>query len=153
RLIMPVVRSDRVRRTLYYPACYLTAAALGMLVAPRLYLRGMLSNVAYEPAMVQMCGLFVLGLAGFVIATIRHRLAVLHGLVIGVRWVFCTGYVLLYVATGDPLFLTTLGVVGAGVIASSIAWLRGDTRAAGAAAAADLTLDANGKRFAALAWG
>ena len=125
---MPVERSERVRKTLFYPATYLTGAGIGMLVAPELYLRGMLSAVDYEPAMVQMCGLFLLGLAMFVILTIRHRLTMLHGPIIGIRVVFCTGYVVLYLQTGDPLFLTTLGVVGTGVIASSIAWLRGSER-------------------------
>jgi len=122
---MPVERSERVRRTLYYPATYLTGAALGMLLTPRLYLHGMLASVDYEPAMVRMCGLFVLGLAGFVILTIRRRLSVLHGFIIGIRYVFCAGYVVLYLTTGDPLFLTTLAVVGTGVLVSSIAWLSG----------------------------
>jgi len=115
---MPV---ERLRVTLYYPATYLTGSALGMVVTPHLLLRMMLSSVDYDAAIVRMCGLFVLGLAGFVILTIRHRLAVLYPFIIGVRVVFCIGYVVLYAQTGNPFFLTTLGVVGAGVIASSIA--------------------------------
>jgi pimeloyl-ACP methyl ester carboxylesterase len=148
-----MARSDRVRRTLYYPATYLTLSALGMLIAPITFLRANLSTVDYDPAIVRMCGLFVLGLAGFVIQTIRHRLSTLHTLIIGVRVVFCTGYVVLYAMSGNPFFLAVLAVVGAGVVASSIAWLRGDGPREAVPIPSDLTIDANGKRFAALAWG
>src|SRR5262249_25262625 len=112
---------DRVRATLYYPAFYLTGAALGMMFWPRLLLDMMLANRDYALAFVGMCGLFVFGLAVFVILTIRHRLAVLSPAIIGVRVVFCTGYVILYAQTHDPFFLTTLGIVGIGLVASSIA--------------------------------
>src|ERR1044071_6393279 len=112
---------DRVRTTLYYPAFYLTGAALGMMLWPRLLLRMMLATGDYDLAFVRMCGLFVFGLAVFVILTIRHRLAVLYPAIIGVRVVFCTGYVILYAQTHDPFFMTTLAMVGAGLVASSIA--------------------------------
>jgi hypothetical protein len=45
---------------------------------------------------------------------------VLYPTLIGVRIVFCTGYVVLYAQTRDPFFLTTLGIVGAGLVASSL---------------------------------
>src|SRR5215813_3307842 len=112
---------DRMRATLFYVAFYLTGAGLGMTFAPRLTLDMMLSNGDYDLTFVRMCGLFVIGLAAFVIQTIRHRLAALYSTIIGVRVVFCAGYVILYAQTKDPFFLTTLGVVGTGLVASSIA--------------------------------
>jgi pimeloyl-ACP methyl ester carboxylesterase len=136
-----------------YPAAYLTGAGLGMVVTPHLLLRMMLSDVDYDPAIVRTCGLFVLGLAMFVIETVRHRLVVLYRPIIAIRVLFCAGYVVLYAQTGNPFFVTTLGVVGAGVIASSIASrARAPSRVA-RAVRADLDIDANGKRFSALAWG
>jgi len=109
-----------MRLSLFYVATYLTTAGLGMTFAPQLTLDMMFSNGHYEPAFVRMSGLFVLGLAAFVIQIIRYRLAVLYPTLIGVRIVFCTGYVVLYAQTRDPFFLTTLGIVGAGLVASSL---------------------------------
>jgi pimeloyl-ACP methyl ester carboxylesterase len=147
---------DLVRTTLYYPALYLTGAALGMMLWPRLLLDMMLANRDYDLAFVRMCGLFVLGLAVFVILTIRHRLVVLYPAIIGVRVVFCTGYVILYAQTHDPFFLTTLAVVGVGVVASSIAHAldrRDAVPRAYRPVRVDLEIEANGTKFAALAWG
>jgi pimeloyl-ACP methyl ester carboxylesterase len=147
---------DRVRTTLFYPAFYLSSAALGMMFWPRLLLDMMLSNGDYDLAFVRMCGLFVLGLAVFVILTIRHRLTVLYPAIIGVRVVFCTGYVILYAQTHDPFFLTTLAMVGAGVVASSIAHTldrRDAVPRAHRPVRVDLEIEANGTKFAALTWG
>ncbi len=152
---------DRTRLSLFYVATYLSTAGLGLTFMPRLTLDMLLSNHSYDLAFVQMCGLFCLGLAGFVIATIRYRLAVLYPTIIGVRIVFCTGYVVLYRQTHDPFFLTTLAIVGTGLIFSTIGFvldLRSPVRPSDAPRVhrPDPTpvriLDANGIRFAALEW-
>ena len=114
---------DRTRWSLFYVATYLTSAGLGLTFAPRLALDMLLSNRTYDLPFVRMSGLFCLGLAAFVIATIRHRLTVLYPIIIGVRVVFCAGYVLLYRQTRDPFFLTTLAIVGTGLIASTIGFV------------------------------
>lgn len=152
---------DRTRWSLFYVAIYLTTAGLGLTFTPRLTLDMLLSNRTYDLAIVRMCGLFCLGLAAFVIATIRYRLAVLYATIIGVRVVFCTGYVVLYRMTGDPFFLTTLAIVGTGLVASAIGFVL-DMRSDRPADAPRVYrpdrapvrhLDANGIRFAALEWG
>jgi hypothetical protein len=132
------VMPDRMRLSLFYVATYLTTAGLGMTFAPQLTLDMMLSNGRYELAFVRMSGLFVLGLAALVLQIIRHRLAVLYPTLIGVRIVFCTGYVVLYTQTRDPFFLTTLGIVGAGLVASSLG-LALDRRATHAPASAPIS--------------
>jgi hypothetical protein len=112
--------ADRMRLSLFYVVSYLLGSGLGFTLAPRLTLDLMFSNAHYDLPIVRMCGLFILGLAAFVAQTIRHRLAVLYPTIIAVRVLFCAGYVALYVQTRDPFFLAVLGVVGAGLVASSI---------------------------------
>jgi len=147
---------DRTRLSLLYPATYLTTSGLGMLFAPQLLLDASLSTGRYELTFVRMCGLFVLGLAAFVIQTFRHRLTALYSTIIGVRVVFCTGYVVLYTHTRDPFFLLVLAMVGTGVLASSICYAldrRDAPRRVHRPSLAPLTFEANGLRFAALEWG
>ena len=112
--------TDRMRLSLFYVTGYLVTSGLGMTFAPQLTLDMMFATGTYELVFVQMCGLFVIGLAAFVIQTIRHRLTVLYPVIIGVRVVFCTGYVVLYLRTRDPFFLAVLGVVGFGLVLSVV---------------------------------
>ena len=145
-----------MQRSLYYVASYLTGAGLGLVFAPELTLRVLQSNGAYPAPIVRMCGLFVLGLAAFVIQAIRLRLTQLYPTLVLVRVGFCIAYVVIYLQCRDPFFLITLSVVGAGLLASLV----------GLALAVpeplartheperfDLEVEANGLRFAAHSWG
>ena|SRR5687767_7391283 len=114
--------TDRMRLSLFYPATYLVVSGAGLTFAPRVTLDMMFSTGDYNIAMVQMCGLFILGLAAIVIATIRHRLTALYPTLIGVRMLFCAGYVVLYDRTYDPFFLAVLGIVGFGLIVSCVSY-------------------------------
>src|ERR1700733_9804208 len=113
---------DRTRLSLFYPAWYLTGSGLSMLLSPEWTLRMLGSTGHYEPWFVRMSGLYVVGLAVFVVLTIRHRLTVLYPAIIGVRVFFCAAYVAFFVMTGDPFFLAVLAVVGAGLVASSVSF-------------------------------
>jgi len=143
-----------MRLSLFYVASYLLMAGLGMTFWPRLTLDMMFATGDYDLVFVRMCGLFVLGLAAFVIQTIRFRLRVLYPAIIWVRVVFCTGYVVLYAQTGDPFFLATLGIVGTGLVASSVCYaLDRHPARVHEPVATDLQIRANGTTFGALAWG
>ena len=84
----------------------------------------LLANVEYDPIAMRFSGVFVLGLAIIVLQTIRLRLAALYPTLIIVRLVFCAIYVLMFVQTRNPFFLVVLGIVGAGVVASSVGYAR-----------------------------
>jgi len=114
------MKPDRMRLSLFYVASYLVTSGLGMTFAPDLTLRLLFSTGTYETTFVQMCGLFVIGLAVFVIETIRRRIHGLYPAIIGVRVVFCIGYVVLYLRTRDPFFLAVLGTVGFGLVLSTV---------------------------------
>jgi hypothetical protein len=111
----------RTRLSLFYVASYLVTSGLCMTFAPRLAL-DMFATGQYETTFVRVSGLFIVGLALFVIQSIRYRLAILYPTIIAVRVVFCTGYVALYAHTRDPFFLSVLGVVGFGVLLSSVCY-------------------------------
>ena len=115
---------SRTRISLYYPAIYLVVAGVGFLLFPTLILRLLFSTGHFERTFIELCGLFLLGLAILVIQTIRFRLAALYPTLIGVRVFFCAGYLLLYGQTRDPLFLSLFLIVGSGLLASSICFAK-----------------------------
>ncbi len=114
---------SRTRLSLFYVVTYLTISGLGLTIAPELTLRLLFSNGHYEPAAMRFAGLFILGLAAIVTQVIRFRIDVLYPTLIGVRVFFCAAYVALYGATRDPFFLSVLGVVGLGLVASSVSFV------------------------------
>ena len=115
---------SRTRVSLYFPATYLVAAGIGSILFPTFTLRLLLSTGHYEPVLIELCGLFLLGLAIIVIQTIRFRLATMYPTLMGVRVCFCGGYVMLYGQTHDPMFLSLLAIVGAGLLTSLICFAR-----------------------------
>jgi hypothetical protein len=115
---------NRMRKSLYYPAFYLTTAGLGSILMPELFMKMMFSNTSYDLNFIRFTGLFFIGLAVLVIQVIRNNVTVMYPTLIGVRVFFCAGYVALYAATGNPFFLTVLAIVGAGVIASSVSFAK-----------------------------
>ena len=115
---------SRTRASLYIPAMYLVVAGVGFIRFPTFMLRLLFSTGHYEPVFIELCGVFLLGLAVLVIQTIRFRLAALYPTLIGVRVFFCVGYIILYGQTRDPLFLSLLAIVGSGLLASMICFAK-----------------------------
>jgi hypothetical protein len=115
---------SRTRASLFFPASYLVVAGVGFILFPEFNLRLLFSTGHYERIFVELCGLFLLGLAALVIQTIRFRLAAIYPTLIGVRVFFCVGYMVLYGKTRDPLFLSLLAIVGSGLLASTICLAR-----------------------------
>jgi hypothetical protein len=102
----------------------LIVAGVGFILFPTFTLRLLLSTGRYEDVFIELCGLFLLGLAVLVIQTIRFKLAALYPTLIGVRVFFCLGYVMLYAQTRDPFFLSLLAIVGSGLLASVICFAK-----------------------------
>jgi uncharacterized protein YjeT (DUF2065 family) len=124
---------SRTHLSLFYVVTYLTISGLGLTLAPQWTLRLLFSNGHYESTALRFAGIFILGLGAIVTQVIRFRLDVLYPTLIGVRVFFCAAYVVLYATTGDPFFLSVLGVVGLGLAMSSLSFaLDRRARAAGA---------------------
>ena len=120
----------RTNLSLIYVATYLLAAGAFLVLAPRLALQLLLSSGDYGEIFPRLGGLLLLGLGIIVLQIVRHRITALYLTTLAVRGVFCVGFLVLYALSRDPLFLVLLGVVGIGVVATSISYVV-DTRHGG----------------------
>jgi hypothetical protein len=113
----------RTNLSLIYVATYLLAAGAFLVLAPRLALQLLLSSGDYGEIFPRLGGLLLLGLGIIVLQIVRHRITALYLTTLAVRGVFCVGFLVLYALSRDPLFLVLLGVVGIGVVATSISYV------------------------------
>ena len=112
----------RTNRSLIYVAAYLLASGIFLLLAPRLALQLLFATGDYGETLPRLAGLLLLGLGILVVQIIRHRVSALYATTLAVRVVFCVGFVVLYILSRDPLFLVLLGVVGIGVLGTSVSY-------------------------------
>ncbi|HZS35552.1 MAG TPA: hypothetical protein VFF06_01935 [Polyangia bacterium] len=112
------------RLTLFYPATYLLSGGLAFAAAPSLALKLFFSNGSYGTVFPRFAGVLTFGLGVLVAQIIRHRAEALYSTVLWLRALFCAAWIALYVASGDPLFLILLGMVGFGFLLTASAFLR-----------------------------
>jgi hypothetical protein len=120
----------RTNLSLIYVATYLLAAGVMLVLSPVLALQLLFSNGDYGEIFPRLGGLLLVGLGILVAQIVRHRITALYLTTLAVRGVFCVGFLVLYALSRDPLFLILLGVVGIGVIGTSISYVA-DTRRGG----------------------
>lgn len=113
----------RTNRSLIYVATYLLASGIFLLLAPRLALQLLFSTGDYGEILPRLAGLLLLGLGILVVQIVRYRLSALYATTLVVRGLFCVGFVMLYAMSRDPLFLVLLGVVGIGVLATTVSYV------------------------------
>ena len=106
------------RLTLIYVVSYLLAGGLGLLVAPDLALRLLLSNGAYGDVMPRVVGMFMLALGGLVFQFVRARDYRYYRYAVFARSFIVGVLTALYFKTRDPLFLTLDAIVLAGLLPS-----------------------------------
>jgi hypothetical protein len=106
----------RTRLSLYYLAGYLLPTGLGLMLAPRLILRAMLSTGDYGEIFPSFAGVLMVALGMIVVQLIRSRADRLYPVTLAVRAVIWVWTLRLYLASGDPLFAIILGVVGLGMV-------------------------------------
>jgi hypothetical protein len=111
---------NKTRRSLYYPATYLTVAGLSLLLAPQLSLKLLLSNGDYGDVFPRVAGMMILGLGLIVIQVIRLQQEQLYSTLWALRLFFCIGWLALFLYTGDPYFIVLLAIVGIGFIWTGI---------------------------------
>jgi uncharacterized protein YjeT (DUF2065 family) len=113
----------RTNLSLIYVAAYLLASGTVLIFAPRVALRLLLATGDYGEILPRLAGLLLLGLGIIVVQIVRHHISVLYPTTLGVRGVFCAGFVALYLMSRDPFFLILLVVVGIGVLGTSVSYL------------------------------
>ena len=113
----------KTRLSLFYLVGYLFPSGLGLLVAPRMTAKLLLSNAEYDTIMLRLAGMFLVGLGIIVTQLIRLRNEALYPTTLVVRAFFCVCIVVFYFLSGDPLFLMMLGIVGLGLILTGSCYL------------------------------
>ncbi len=112
----------RTRISLFYLIGYLVPGGLGLLIAPQLALKLLLSNGDYGNVMPRLAGMMMLALGILVTQAVRHRLDVLYRTALVVRSGMLPVLYSFYLLSHDPLFLTLLAIVGIGVIFTAISF-------------------------------
>ena len=126
----------KTRWSLFYLAGYLFPSGLGLLLAPRLTVKLLLSNGQYDTVMLRLAGMFLVGLGIIVVQLIRLRNEALYPTTLVVRVFFCTCILAFYFMSGDPMFLMMLGIVSLGFVLTGSCYLA-DCRREGTVRVAD----------------
>jgi hypothetical protein len=113
----------RTNLSLIYVATYLLGSGIFLIFAPRLALQLLFSTGYYGEILPRLSGLLLLGLGILVVQIVRHRVSALYTTTLGVRVLFCVGFLALYALSRDPLFLVLIAVVGIGVVATSVCYV------------------------------
>jgi len=114
------------RLTFMYLAGYLLVGGLGLLVAPGLTLRLLLSNGEYGDVMPRFAGVFMAVLGGVIVQFVRARDFRYYGYTIVARSFIVIVLAALFFKTRDPLFLVLDGIVLVGLLPSIYAVTRAE---------------------------
>ena len=106
------------RLTLTYVATYLLLGGLGLLSAPDLTLRLLLSNGAYGDIMPRVVGMFMLAFGGLILQFVRAQDYRYYGDTIVARSFIVLILSFLYFKARDPLFLVLDTIVLIGLVPS-----------------------------------
>src|SRR5262245_9312739 len=106
------------RLTFTYLAGYLLVGGLGLVVAPELTLRLLLSSGVYGDVMPRFAGAFMAALGGVIVQFLRARDFRYYGYTIVARTFIVVVIAALFLKTRDPLFLVLDGIVLAGLLPS-----------------------------------
>lgn len=113
----------KTRLSFYYLAGYLTLGGLGLLLFPMLAAKLFLSNVEYDPLMLRMNGMFLLGIAIIIIQFIRHEVTVLYSSTLLIRLLFVVCLTAFYLMSKNPFFLVILAIVTLGLVLTGLSFL------------------------------
>ncbi len=114
----------RTRRSLLYVAAYLIPTGLGLVLAPQPALKMLKATGTFGDFFVRFSGILMFGLGLMVIQIIRHHAEILYPSTLLVRGVIWPAVLVIYLQTGDPVFLVVLAVMGLGMILSGISLAR-----------------------------
>lgn len=108
------------RLSFFYLMAYTGLGGLGLLVAPDVALRLLASTANYPPLLARFVGAFMIALSILVIQIVRHRVEVLYSTTLLVRVVLLGTTLWLYLESRDLLFLSIGGIVGLGMLFTTL---------------------------------
>src|SRR5262245_57796269 len=104
--------------TFIYLSSYLLVGGFGLLLAPELALRLLLSNGRYGDVMPRLVGVFMIALGGVVVQFVRASDYRYYRYTIVARIFIVLALTTLYVKSRDPLFLVLDAIVLVGLLPS-----------------------------------
>lgn len=111
------------RLSLFYLMSYLGLGGLALLAAPDTALRLLGAREAYPAALARFLGAFMLAFAVVVVQIVRHRVESMYSATLMARTLLLTTIVGLYLESGDPLFLALTGIVGLGMLLTTLGFV------------------------------
>ncbi|MGH2621768.1 MAG: hypothetical protein ACRDHG_14535 [Anaerolineales bacterium] len=113
----------RTHLSLYYLVGYLIPAGIGLIAAPQIVLRLLLSNGDYGDVMPRLLGVVLLALGIIVLQILRLQAEALYPTTLIARSVILVCLVGIYIYARDPLFISLLGIVGLGFVLTGASYL------------------------------
>lgn len=107
---------NKTRMSLFYLAGYLWLGGVGLLFAPALAAKLLLSNTEYSTVMLQALGMFMIGLGIIVVQIIRLNVIALYPTTLIARVFFCACLLFFYFTTQNPFFIVLFGIVVVGLL-------------------------------------
>jgi len=107
---------NKTRMSLFYLAGYLWFGGIGLLFAPALAAKLLLSNTEYSTVMLQALGMFMIGLGIIVVQIIRLNVIALYPTTLIARVFFCVCLLFFYFTTRNPFFIVLFGIVVVGLL-------------------------------------
>ena len=111
------------RLSLYYLMSYLGLGGIGLLAAPDTAMRLLGARDQYPAVLARFLGAFMLALAVVVVQIVRQRVESMYSATLMARTVLLTTIVGLYFESGDPLFLVLTGIVGLGMLLTTLSFI------------------------------
>lgn len=114
---------QKTRFSLWYLATYLLLGGIGLFLMPIFALQLLFATGDYGTIMPRLVGMMMIGLGVLVVQMIRYNLSVLYPTTLAVRAFFLISLAVVYLTTGDPLFISLLCIVGLGFILTGTSYL------------------------------
>ncbi|HSB60164.1 MAG TPA: hypothetical protein VLI67_00495 [Vicinamibacteria bacterium] len=111
------------RLSLFYLMSYLGLGGVGLLAAPDTALRLLGAREAYPAVLARFLGAFMLALAVVVVQIVRQRVESMYSATLMARTLLLATIVGLYLESGDPLFLVLTGIVGLGMLLTTVGFV------------------------------
>jgi uncharacterized protein YjeT (DUF2065 family) len=108
------------RVSLFYLMSYLGLGGIGLLAAPDTAMRLLGAREAYPDVLVRFLGAFMLALAVVVVQIVRLRVESMYSATLMARTLLLPTIVGLYLESRDPLFLVLTGIVGLGMVLTTL---------------------------------
>jgi hypothetical protein len=117
------------RLSLIYLVTYLCIGGIAFMANPSLALKLFFSTGTYDLLTLRLLGvpLFSLGLT--VVGIYYYKAEDLYPVTLWVRSFIFSAFVVFYIHTGDPLYLTLICIVGLGMLMTGVAYWRERKRA------------------------